>query len=253
LDSRNIYNRIDSPLTKLPHLDLLHAVRRLWKNQLPDCALGSAEEEILKVQRSGDIPGYLIPHIYFEYLQTGNPNPLKPIFYHNQQDILSMIGLLARMIQIFENPLKQCMNLYEVLAVAKVYESSRQHEDAIALCENYLKRNGINRRREVLFRIGFNYKKIADWSNAARIWHECLTTESYHPLPYIELAKHYEHKENNCFQARRLVEKALNEMSILEEMHRWDEWQNYKDDLEYRYARLKKKTGQKTTVRGLVD
>ncbi|MFQ5636390.1 MAG: ribonuclease H-like domain-containing protein [bacterium] len=241
LESRHVYHRINSPLTRLAHLDLLHAVRRLWKHELPDCSLGTAEEAVLAVRRQGDIPGYLIPHIYFEYMRTGNPNPLKPIFYHNQQDILSMVGLLVRMLRIFENPLQECVKSGQVLAIAKVYEALKRFKDANDLYEGYLTKNSSDRKKEILFRIALNYKKLADWSKAAQVWRECLASHPYHPLPYIELAKYLEHRKNEPDRAIKLVEEALKQLGVLEELHRLGEWRHYKEDLEYRKDRLKKK------------
>lgn len=241
LDSRNVYHRFQSPFTQLLHLDLLHSVRRLWKKHLPDCSLGTAEKEILKVVRRGDVPGYLIPQIYFNYLQTKNPYPLKPIFYHNEQDVLSMVALLARMLQLLENPLVESGNVAELLAIGRIYEGMNQLEKAIELYEKSLDDSICDNRRPVLFRLAFNHKKLHNWTQAAEVWHTCLATEPYHPIPYIELAKFYEHRENDYVRAKRLVDKALSEINVLQGLNRRPEWQHYKNDLDYRDRRLRKK------------
>src|SRR4051794_13065804 len=59
-----------------PHLDLLHPSRRVWKHRLPSCSLGTLEQEILGVRRDSDVPGALIPELYFRYLRDGDTRPL---------------------------------------------------------------------------------------------------------------------------------------------------------------------------------
>ena len=42
------------------------------------CSLGALEEAILGVQRFDDVPGFEIPGRYFNYLRTGDLEPLRP-------------------------------------------------------------------------------------------------------------------------------------------------------------------------------
>ena len=53
------------------------------------------ENQILGVERQGDLPGELIPYCYFEYLRTLEAFKLVPIFHHNAIDILSLACLTA--------------------------------------------------------------------------------------------------------------------------------------------------------------
>ncbi len=240
LITRNVYHRLDTPLTRILHLDLLHTVRRMYKHRLSDCSLGTAEEIILKVSRNGDIPGYMIPQIYFHYLKDRDARPLRPVFYHNQQDILSLAALLTKIMLVFENPLVESESSYDLLSVGKTYEGMVQLERSIELYNKVLANKSIqNNRLELLFRTAFNYKKLKKWSQAVKIWNECLSTEAYHPIPYIELAKHYEHREKNFPKAKDIVEKALQEINILLSLNNSStEWSNYKQDLDYRCRRL---------------
>src|SRR5262249_33194494 len=65
LESRFVMHRRDWPLADGIHLDLLHPSRRLWKLRLKDCSLANLEREVLGFEREEDIPGYLIPQVYF--------------------------------------------------------------------------------------------------------------------------------------------------------------------------------------------
>ncbi|NLV26533.1 MAG: exonuclease [Methanomicrobiales archaeon] len=88
-----------SPLPEVPHIDLLHPSRRLWKQVITDCRLGTLEKEFLNVSRSEDLPGALVPEWYSRYMKTHNPGPLLPIVEHNRQDVVSLAFLLSRLVQ----------------------------------------------------------------------------------------------------------------------------------------------------------
>jgi uncharacterized protein YprB with RNaseH-like and TPR domain len=45
------------------------------------------------------------PRLYFEYLRTGDAQPLSNVFYHNAMDILSMAILLKHIAHILADPL----------------------------------------------------------------------------------------------------------------------------------------------------
>ncbi|MBN1139060.1 MAG: ribonuclease H-like domain-containing protein [Anaerolineae bacterium] len=98
LETRFIMNRQPPRLTGAPHLDLLVPARRIWKHRLNSCALSSLEGNVLGVRRTqADVPGWLIPELYVEYTRTGDACNLPGVFYHNAQDILSLVTLAARL------------------------------------------------------------------------------------------------------------------------------------------------------------
>lgn len=77
------------PFDRMEHLDLLFGARRLWKLRLESCRLVELENQILSVEREGDLPGEMIPYCYFEYLRRREAFRVVPIFHHNAIDILS--------------------------------------------------------------------------------------------------------------------------------------------------------------------
>ena len=69
INTRYVLNRIKNPFLDFEHFDLLHIARRVWRRRLKQCNLGNIEKEILGFFRSGvDIPGYLVPEFYRDYL-----------------------------------------------------------------------------------------------------------------------------------------------------------------------------------------
>jgi len=78
-----------------PHFDLLHNARKRWRQQFPDCRLGTLERQLFGVRRTDDIPSAMVPEFYEAYLATGNPGPLVPIVAHNRQDLVSLARLFC--------------------------------------------------------------------------------------------------------------------------------------------------------------
>ncbi len=104
LETRYRMVRSRPPFGRMEHLDLLFGARRLWKLRLESCRLVDLENRILGVERQGDLPGEMIPYIYFEYLRTERAFRLTPIFHHNAIDILSLACLTAIVPFAFRSP-----------------------------------------------------------------------------------------------------------------------------------------------------
>jgi len=81
---------------KLPsfgHFDLYHASRRLWKHSMESVKLVNVEKEKLEIYRAEDIPGYLAPMIYFDFVERKHPEGILKVMEHNERDILTLITL----------------------------------------------------------------------------------------------------------------------------------------------------------------
>jgi uncharacterized protein YprB with RNaseH-like and TPR domain len=76
------------------HLDLLHLSRRRWKGLLRDCKLQTLEYHVCRRKRVGDVPGEQVPGIYHEYVRSGDPYMLIPVFHHNLLDVVTMAEIL---------------------------------------------------------------------------------------------------------------------------------------------------------------
>ena len=107
IETRFMYHRVPCPLDGVPHLDMLHAARRLWRQRPvgvgpdPDdssCSLGVLEKHIAGLHRVGDVPGYEIPSRFFSFVRNGDPGPLEAVLEHNRLDLISLAAVLARAI-----------------------------------------------------------------------------------------------------------------------------------------------------------
>jgi uncharacterized protein YprB with RNaseH-like and TPR domain len=86
------YHGISSP-AEPPHLDLLHAARRRWRDILPDCRLQTLEWRVCGRRRAGDIPGGEIPDVYHRFVRTGDPADVVSVFHHNALDLVTLADI----------------------------------------------------------------------------------------------------------------------------------------------------------------
>jgi len=205
-----------------PHFDLLHPARRLWKRRLSSCSLSNLEAQVLGLQRTeDDVPGSLIPWLYTQFLQTGNAGPMAGVFYHNREDIMSMVSLAERLCRYFADPLPSAqvgeLHPLDLASVARVqaelglYESA---ESAFAHALDKLVSTGStgdgNALPEVFDALGWLLKRQERWNEAAALWQRWLTTvPGPDPRPYVELAKYCEWQCSDLEQARMWTAWAL--------------------------------------------
>ena len=78
----------------LHHIDLVHPVRRLYRDVWPDCRMATVERELLGIARANDLPGSEAPQAFRRWLQCGDDGPLRGVLAHNAQDLVSLARLL---------------------------------------------------------------------------------------------------------------------------------------------------------------
>ncbi len=84
----------------LPHLDLLHTGRALWKGTLTNHRLGTLEGELLGLARGpGELEGALMPAAWFSWLNTRDEASLEAMMEHNRQDLVSCLLLAQRALE----------------------------------------------------------------------------------------------------------------------------------------------------------
>ena len=101
LRTRFVINRVKVKTT-LPHLDLLHCARRVFKSRLSSTRLVDIEKDVFGMRRVDDTPGWAIPGIYFDYIEEGDAGPLHGIVKHNGHDLVALAALLGRLGRHFD-------------------------------------------------------------------------------------------------------------------------------------------------------
>ena len=210
LDTRYLMNRMMNDLRQMPHLDLLPPARRLWRVRLGSCALGSLEENLLGVPRTqADVPGWMIPGLYNQYIRTGDARELVRVFYHNEIDLVSMVTLTARMMQLWQQATPET-NPIDLFSLGKwqldlgLGASGEKHlawatqgdlplplyHQALHCWGAWLKRQ--DRRQE-----------------AVPLWQQIATTTFEDVTAHVELAKYYEWHEKDLATAQQWTEQAI--------------------------------------------
>ena len=199
-----------SPLTGLSQVDLLHLARRLWRNRLPSRTLANLEVQILHANRTDEeIPGWLIPQMYFDYLRDGDARPLQRVFYHNAMDVVSLAALLNHTSTLLENPLVQPRNEYiDLAAVARLLEDLGHTERAVPLYETCLHAELPEEIfDDTLQRLSLLHKRNENYLSAIPLWEQAVTRRRIYA--YEELAKYYEHQSGELELALKWTQEAL--------------------------------------------
>ena len=240
LESRFLMNRMDRSCLEMPHLDLLHMCRRLWKLRLGRCNLGRLEEVILGKPRKDDLPGSEVPQRYFSYLKTKQFSLLEDVLKHNAQDIASLCILLNHMAELYLHP-ERIRFSEDVYSMGRALERINRTENA-RHCYRLARRGRMGDSAGAA--LAMSYRRSGEKEQAAAVWREMIGERRGGAAPYIELAKYEEHTEKNILAALALTEKALAILSepSLREAGTVQELQN---EVQYRRQRLLKKLKEK--------
>ncbi len=87
--------RMTNPLAGLTHVDLLHPMRRRYRQSWENCKMQTAERKLLRIVREDDLPGSEAPRAWLTYLRGGSSADLVRVAAHNLQDVRSLSGLLV--------------------------------------------------------------------------------------------------------------------------------------------------------------
>ncbi len=93
LQSRYIMNAMRCPVPLPAHLDFLSVTRSLGRRASYGQSLKEAVRRFTGVVREGDIPGNMIPALYFIYERERDPSVLHPVIKHNRLDVADMACL----------------------------------------------------------------------------------------------------------------------------------------------------------------
>ena len=236
LESRFLMNRMDRECLDLPHLDLLHMCRRLWKLRLGRCNLGRLEEVILGKPRQDDLPGSEVPQRYFTYLKTKQISLLEDVLKHNAQDIASLCVLLNHMADLYLHPEKIRFS-EDVYSMGRALERIRRTEEA-RHCYRLARQGKMGGFAGTA--LAMSYRRSGEKEAAAGVWREMIRERRGGITPYVELAKYEEHFRRDYAAALDLTERALALAS--EPVLREDGTvQEHKNELQYRRQRLLRK------------
>ena len=205
LEARFRLNRDRFPLAGVPHLDLLHPSRRLWKARLESCRLQSLEVSLLGLRRTGDIPGEQIPQVYFDWVRRRDARLLARVFDHNRQDIVSLAALAVQACRWVEEG--QAEDPRDVFSFARVLERARLFERSEAEYGRVVERDSGALRGAALLRLAWAARRRGAHARAVELWQQA--GEAGEPEGWRALAVHHEHRARDLAQALAAVERGL--------------------------------------------
>jgi uncharacterized protein YprB with RNaseH-like and TPR domain len=212
LETRYRMARTRPPFARLPHVDLLHGARRLWKLRFDSCRLVELENQIFGLERDGDLPGEMIPYVYFDYLRTKEAWRVAPILHHNAHDILTLACLTAIVPLAFSDPAAAPLShAAEMVGLARWLHRAERFDAALTLF-----RRAINKglRDDLLFRTLWDVacleKKLGNEAGAIAVFTDLAGSRNpFRVAALEELAKHYEHRARNTAMALEWTLTAL--------------------------------------------
>jgi len=240
LNTRFITNGEPPPLNSYKHIDLLHIARRIWRDRLESRTLGSIETHILQLPRTEeDIPGWMVPAIYFDYIKTGDARPITNVLYHNAMDIISLASLLNQVSDMLDDPHGGAVeDGIDLISMAKIFEDLGEFRAAAECFESGLNYELPDRIRNQAFqRWSIMEKRRNNLKRSIGLWE--MAAELKEIYAHEELAKVYEHRTKDFPRAIFWTELAIEiidspEYPVLDR-------EIWKPKLEHRLNRLQRK------------
>jgi uncharacterized protein YprB with RNaseH-like and TPR domain len=185
------------PFAELPHLDLLHPVRRLFSSRWADCRLISLERNLLGFSRVDDLPGSEAPGAWFSYVRFGHGAQLLKIVEHNRQDIISLAVAHSTLAHAIAAPRTFNVDLH-ALGRWLAEGSEAEARTLLQSYESVLCDHGKRFLAHLLRRAGH-------WPQAVAVWETLAAAGCTDSVE--RLAKYHEHISKDFAAARRCCER----------------------------------------------
>nr|MBA3888750.1 ribonuclease H-like domain-containing protein [Acidobacteriota bacterium] len=227
METRWAFHRMEMPLAGIPHFDMLHPARRLWRRSTSrseeGCRLTNLERTLLDMRRVGDVPGFEIPERFFRFLRSGDARPLEPVLEHNRLDLVSLAAVTARAAHMAHAGDGACQDGGEALALGRIYERAEAFDRADACYRRAAASKDCEVRGEALGRLAVRRRRERRFAEAAELWREIVALTAsvstrrdgalgeLRQVAVEALAIHHEHRDRNLASARELALFALQE------------------------------------------
>jgi len=233
-----------TPFANLPHVDMLHPARRMWRDEEAECRLTYLEQALCGHEREGDVPGFEIPSRYFQYVRSGDARPLAAVLQHNRLDIVSLAMLTARASQMLDDGPAAASTPREAYGMGRLYERAGLFEPALACFQRAgaVAKAGAGDPNvaEATRAAAILLRRLRRYEEAAAAWRELIALRRCPPAYAREameaLAVHHEHRARNLEAARNF---ALQSLQLPTTTAR-------QQAVKYRLARLDRKLGSGT-------
>lgn len=196
------------------HIDLFSLIRKLGRHPVYGLSLKESVKRFIGVSRMNDIPGNMIPALYFIYEQDKDVSVLDQVFEHNRMDILDMVGLLRVLGQVFSGQYRPYGDPSALSGVGR-FHLNRGDLDLARQCLGTSlgwlgEASGSNEKRSRDMRLlATVMRKQGDWDAAAGIWNDLIGEGGVVPYDYLWLARYYEICHKDVAKALGLVKECI--------------------------------------------
>lgn len=193
------------------HLDLLSLVRNLGRRPQYGQSLKEAVRRFTGAVRDGDIPGHLIPALYFIYERDGDPSILDPVVKHNRLDILDMACLVSVLCHVVagEDAVSDCHALGGAgklhLRKGNLDLAKRCLTAALAKAPHFEGSETVEQNRL----LGHVLRKQGDFVGAAEAFAKVVASGEAKDEDYLWLARCYELGACDIGKSREVVASAI--------------------------------------------
>ena len=238
LETRYLFHRLEWSVRCLPHVDVLHPARQFWKpvarplsasarggfsrataDSAHPCSLIALERDILGIRRTGDVPGFEVPGRYFQFVRTGDADPLAAVLEHNRRDLLSLAALTARLFHLARSGPEAARDAREAIALGRVYARAGLDDRACDAFSHALDRCRSPRgafdplRIDALRLLAITRRRTRRHEEAASCWRALVEIRGCPPAIVREateaLAIHHEHRVRDLPAARLFALQSL--------------------------------------------
>jgi len=269
IETRFALHRLPSPFAEMPHVDMLHPARHMWRGpgrrrsvgkdascggaedafdddgrqDIPGaCRLTTLEQQLCGYVREGDVAGFEIPARYFRFVHAGDPRPLLAVLEHNRLDLISLALVTARTAQLLEDGPAAARTAREALGMGRLYARGGMMAEAKSAFARAieLEQDDECLRAEALRAYALAARRLRQYDDAAEAWRRLLDLSevpgSIEREASQALAVHLEHRQCDLASARDFALRLLN----------GDASPARRQAAEYRLARLDRKLGSRT-------
>jgi len=213
LRTRFSLNRIIPFFSDWQHLDVFHLSRRIWKDSFASCSLQSLEKELFRMERKDDVPGELIPAVYFDFLQTGQTEAVRKVISHNYLDLRTTQFLVNELSAIDNKAGWDKLDSGALLRLA-VLAGQINRTDWLEEISDICRKKESSRCQPIEWMLSLTSRRNGDFETAAALWRK-LSEDTEYALPArIELAKFYEHRIKDYRLALSFTETALRHIEV---------------------------------------
>jgi len=239
LETRFTLARLDHPFEAMSHYDLLFTTRKRWRQGHGSCRLAALEREMISFMRGPDVPGSMIPRVYFDYLERRPAPLLEPVFTHNIYDVLSLAALTVHAcdrVTLEPAALDEPLDLF---SLARLIENSSDWRRSSRLYEMALA-GGLPEpvRKKALENFAVTCRRAGDHVRAFEICGELMRLPEFSIVGFEGSAIYHERVVGDVRAALLVVEQGLARV----ENERWRRM------LEARRDRLQRKLAQSSLL-----